>query len=400
MTDTAPSAVPALDLDPFTPENLADPFSHHAGLRDAGPLIWLPALGCYAMARYGEVQAALMDWETFISGRGVGLTDFARETPWRPPSLLLEMDPPTHNRTRGIMKKIVTLAALREVMPEWREKADALVGSVAGKGPIDAIPDLAEALPLSIFPDMIGIREEGRENLIPYATVAFNAFGPRNALLAEAMEAAKDATEWVNESCKRDNLQPGGWGMQLYEAADRGECSADEAERLVRSFLTAGVDTTVNGIAGMIHAFAEFPQEWQRLRNDPSLAKKTVEEVLRWGGTVQIFFRTTSRPVAIEGYNIPEHSKILLFLASANRDPRRWDDPDRFDIGRQASGHVGFGFGIHQCLGQMVARLEMEAMLGALIPRVAEIRPAAPVVRRLNNTLHAIGSLPVELIAA
>jgi cytochrome P450 len=285
-------------------------------------------------------------------------------------------------------------------MPAWQAKADALVAGLVGQGPFDAVPLLTEAFPLSVFPDLIGLREAGREHLIPYGTAAFNAFGPRNALLAEALDAARVATEWVAESCRRENLRPGGWGAQVYAAADQGECSHDEAERLVRSFLTAGVDTTVNGIGAAVHAFAQFPGEWQRLRADPSLVKRAVEESLRWSGTVQTFFRTISRAVEVAGFGIPEGSKVLLFLAAANRDPRRWSDPDRFDVTRQASGHVGFGFGIHQCLGQMVARMEAEAVLGAMIPRVAEIRATAPAKRRLNNTLHAIGALPVEFVPA
>lgn len=400
MTTIASANLPTLELDPFDPAFLADPFSAHPVLRDAGPVVFLPKIGCFAMARHAEVQAALKDWEAFISGRGVGQTDFLKETPWRPPSLLLEADPPLHDRTRGLMNRVASLGALREVMPRWQAKADALVSQLAGTGSFDAIPALAEAFPLSVFPDLIGLREEGRENLIPYATVAFNAFGPRNALLAETMAAARDATEWVAQSCKRELLRPGGWGVQVYEAADRGECSHDEAERLVRSFLTAGVDTTVNGIATLLHAFAEFPGQWAKLRADPKLVKKAVEESLRWGGTVQTFFRTTSRDVSIGGHIIPEGQKVLLFLAAANRDPRKWEDADRFEITRVASGHVGFGFGIHQCLGQMVARMEAEAVTKALLANVGEIRATGPVRRRLNNTLHAIGELPIELIPA
>lgn len=396
----ARSAPPSLDLDPFDPAVLADPFASHAALRDAGALVFLPRIGCFAMARHDEVQAALKDFATYVSGRGVGLADFSREKPRRPPSLLLETDPPVHDRTRGLMTRVASLASLRMVMPAWQAKADALVTGLAGRGRFDAVPLLAEAFPLSVFPDLIGLREAGREHLIPYGTAAFNAFGPRNALLAEAMAKAQEATAWVAESCQRANLRPGGWGAEVYAAADRGECNHDEAERLVRSFLTAGVDTTVNGIATAIHAFAQFPEEWQRLQADPSLVKRAVEESLRWGGTVQTFFRTTSRDVEVAGFGVPEGAKVLLFLAAANRDPRRWFNPERFDITRQASGHVGFGFGIHQCLGQMVARMEAEAVLGAMIPRVAEIREAGPVRRRLNNTLHAIGTLPVEFVPA
>lgn len=389
---------PQLDFDPFEDAVLADPYAHHGALRDAGAVVWLTQIGCFGMARYAQVQPALKDWQTFVSGRGVGLSDFAREEPWRPPSLLLEADPPLHDRTRGLMNKVANLTSLKAAMPAWQVKADALVERVVAKRRIDAVADLSEAFPLSVFPDLIGLREQGREHLIPYGTTAFNAFGPRNALLERSLAAAAEATAWVMESCKRENLRPGGWGVQVYEAAERGECSPAEAERLVRSFLTAGVDTTVNGIGNMLHAFAQHPVQWVRLRAEPSLAKRAFEESLRWDSTVQTFFRTTARDVEVEGVTIPEGSKVLLFLAAANRDPRRWERAERFDITRSASGHVGFGFGIHQCLGQMVARLEAEAVLNALIPRVAEIRLAGPITRRLNNTLHAVGKLPLELV--
>lgn len=394
-------ALPTLDIDPYAEAVLVDPFAQHDRLRDAGAVFYLPRYACYGMARFAEVRDALLDWETFVSSRGVGLADFAHEEPWRPPSLLLEADPPLHDRTRGLMNKVAALPALRARVPEWRENAAGIVSALLERGGIiDAVPDLAEAFPLSVFPDLIGLRQEGREHLIPYATTVFNAFGPRNALLEQSMAEAATATAWVSESCKRDFLAPGGWGAQVYAAADRSDCTEAEAERLVRSFLSAGVDTTVNGIANLIHAFAEHPEEWCRLRADPSLIRKAIEESLRWGGVAQTFFRTTSREVKIGGETLPEGSKVILFLAAANRDPRRWDNPDCFDITRNASGHVGFGFGIHQCLGQMVARFEAEAVLAALLDQVEEIRPAAAPVRRPNNTLLAFGSLPVELFAA
>ncbi len=393
-------AIPALDFDPFDEAVLADPYAHHAALRDAGQVVWLAPRGCFAMARFAEVSAALKDWETFGSARGVGLSDFAREEPWRPPSLLLEADPPLHDRTRGLMNKVASLVSLKAHAADWRAKAEALVERLVAQRLIDAVADLGEAFPLSVFPDLIGLGDEGRDHLIPYGTTAFNAFGPRNRLLEEAIASAEAATRWVAESCQRENLSPDGWGAQVYAAADRGECSHAEAERLVRSFLTAGVDTTVNGIGNMLLAFARHPAQWHALRADPALAKKAFEESLRWDSTVQTFFRTTARDVAVADGTIPEGSKVLLFLAAANRDPRHWERAEQFDITRSASGHVGFGFGIHQCLGQMVARLEAEAVLAALIPRVAEIRLAGPVERRLNNTLHAVAKLPVELIPA
>lgn len=391
---------PRLAIDPFDEAFLVDPVAHHPMLRETGPVVWLEAIGCYGMARHTEVQAALKDWETFVSGRGVGLSDFAAEAPWRAPSLLLETDPPVHARTRGIMNRIASLASLKAVMPIWRTKAEALADELLARRRFDVVPDLAEAFPLAVFPDLIGLPHEGRENLIPYASAVFNAFGPRNALFAATDAVGAGAAAWVAEACKRDALKPGGWGRQVYEAADRGECSEGEAERLVRSLLSAGVDTTVNGIGNMIHAFTRFPDQWAKLRSAPTLARRAIEESLRWGSTVQTFFRTTSRDVEVAGNVIPEGAKVLLFLAAANRDPRVWADGDRFDITRAASGHVGFGFGIHQCLGQMVARMEAEAVLAALIPRAAEICATGIAVPRLNNTLRAYASIPVEIIPA
>jgi 4-methoxybenzoate monooxygenase (O-demethylating) len=143
-------------------------------------------------------------------------------------------------------------------------------------------------------------------------------------------------------------------------------------------------------------AFTEYPDQWEKLRAKPMLVRNAFEEALRWDSTVQIFFRTTNCDVEMSGTVIPEGSKVLLFLAAANRDPRRRVDPERFDIERKTSGHVGFGFGIHQCLGQMVARLEVELVLEAMLPRIRSLRRTGLPVRRLNNTLHALASLPVE----
>jgi cytochrome P450 len=390
----------ALAIDPFDEDFLADPYAHHDALRDTGPVVWLEPIGAFGMARYDEVQASLRDHETFCSGRGVGLSDFAKEEPWRPASLLLEADPPLHDRTRGLMNKIVSLRALKELRPIWTERADELADRLVAQRSFDAVAELGEAYPMLVFPDTIGVPEEGRDKLLLYASTVFNAFGPRNAVFHRDNARAGDAVAWVARACKRENLAPGGWGRAVYDAADAGDCSESEAERLVRSFLTAGVDTTVNGIAHMILAFASFPDEWQKLRDRPELVKKAFDETLRWDSTVQTFFRTTTRDVTVADVDIPEGSKVLLFLAAANRDPRKWDDPDRFVIDRSASGHVAFGFGIHQCLGQMVARLEAELVLLALLPRVKAIRLAGEPERRLNNTLHAIAHLPVEFEAA
>ena len=390
------AAAPTLDIDPFSEGFLADPYAHHEQLREAGPVVWLGRIGVYGMARHEQVHAALRDHQTFCSGRGVGLADFAREPPWRDPSLLLEADPPEHDRARAIVNRVLS-QGLQALKPAWTEKAEALADELAKRRAFDAVLDLAEVFPLLLFPDAVGVPQDGREQLLPYARAVFNAFGPRNAVFAEGAEEARDAVAWVAAACRRDALTTEGWGAQVYAAAARGECTEAEAGRLIRSFLSAGIDTTVNALGHLFLGFATHPGSWEKVRSDPTLRKSAFEESLRWDSTVQTFFRTTTRPVIVAECDIPEAAKVVLFLGAANRDPRRWAQPEVFDVERAASGHVAFGSGLHQCAGQWIARVEAELVLNALAPRIKTIRLAGPPQRRLNNTLHAISRLPVAI---
>lgn len=390
--------LPTSDADPFGPEVLEDPLPFHADLRDAGPVVHLSRYDVYAMGRYEHVHAALRDWQGFQSGAGVGLSNFRTEPPWRPPSLLLESDPPRHDAPRHVLAGILAPRELRRLRERWSAVADELVDALLAAGDeFDAVPALAEAFPLRVFPDAVGIPDEGRENLLPYGDFLFNAFGPHNDLVAAAAHRAPELGAWVNAQCARDVLAPDGFGARIWAAADRGEITAEQAPLVVRSLLSAGVDTTVQALATVLHAFATHPEQWRRLRAEPQLARVAFDEAIRWGSPVQTFFRTATTDVRVGDTVIPDGKKILMFLASANHDPRRWADPEAFDLSRDPSGHLGFGFGIHQCVGQHVARLEAECLLNALARRVATIEIAGPTRRHHNNTMRAWGSLPMRV---
>jgi hypothetical protein len=219
-------------------------------------------------------------------------------------------------------------------------------------------------------------------------------------LRQSAIERSAPHQAYVAEQCRRENLAPEGFGGCIHARVDSGEITATEAPLLVRSLLSAGLDTTVYGIGAAIYCLARFPAEWARLRRDPALARNAFEEAVRFESPVQTFFRTTTRDVEIGGCRVGEGEKVLMFLGAANRDPRRWLDPDRYDITRKTSGHVGFGAGIHMCVGQLVARLEGEVMLAALARKVAAIEITGPVKRRYNNTLRGLDSLPITLTPA
>jgi cytochrome P450 len=404
MDSPAPAGVPVVDIDPFGTDFLTDPYADHERLREAGPLVWIPKYGVYAVARHESVRALMNDHESFISSAGVGLANFNKEPPFRPKSLILEADPPEHTRARTILARILSPKTVMQIRASFAAEAETLVEGLVARAAagatIDGVKELSEVYPLKVFPDAVGVGPDQRENLLLYGNMIFNAFGPRNELLARAAEKVQPVTEWIMGHCRRENLRPGGFGELIYQAADAGEITLDEAPLLVRSFLSAGVDTTVNGIGNALLCLAQHPAQYAKLRADLALARPAFEEALRYESTVQTFFRTTPRAVEFFGATIPADSKVLAFLAAANRDARQWPEPDRFDIERRPSGHMAFGSGIHGCVGQVVARLEGELILTAIAKRVARIELAGAPQRRLNNTLRALGSLPLRLIPA
>lgn len=392
---------PVSGVDPFSYDVLEDPLPFQSDLREAGPVVYLNKYDVYAMGRYQEVQAALTDWQTFQSAAGVGLSNFRKEKPWRPPSLLLEADPPHHDAPRAVLTKILGPREIRRLGESWAADAEDLLDQLLAKDTeFDAVTDVAAAFPLRVFPDAVGIPQEGRENLLPYGDHVFNAFGPANDLAAKGAPRVAELTASIASLCARDVLTPDGFGAQIWAAADRGDITEAQAPLIVRSLLTAGVDTTVNGLAAVLYDFATNPGQWARLRENPALARTAFDEAVRFESPVQTFFRTTTRDIEVGGTLIPEGHKILMFLGSANRDPRRWENPDEFDLTRDPSGHVGFGFGIHQCVGQHIARLEASVILTALAKRVTTIEISGPTRRHHNNTLRAWESLPVRVRTA
>ncbi|MBY0332338.1 MAG: cytochrome P450 [Acetobacteraceae bacterium] len=392
-------AIPESSIDPFCAAYFEDPYPAQHALREAGPVVRLARHGVLAAARYAEVKAMLDDWQTFSSARGVGIQDFAKERPKRPPSLVLETDPPLHDRTRKVQARVLSPAAIAGLREPFAAAAEALADRLLALREFDAIREIAEAYPLEVFPDAMGMPRENRRHLLPWGNMVFNSFGPENDYLARAVEDAREALPWVFEQSRRENLTATGFGAGIHAAADTGELTAEETPQVVRSVLTAGVDTTVSGIGAAIWCLARFPAQWDRLRAEPRLARAAFEEAIRFETPVQTFFRTTTREAELGGVQIGEGEKVLMFLGAANRDPRRWERPDEYDITRRTVGHVGFGSGIHACVGMALARLEGECILAALAKRVVRIEVAAEPRRRYNNTLRGLASLPVKLVA-
>jgi len=394
------AGVPHSSIDPFSLDFLRDPHPAHEALREAGAIVWLEKYGAYAAARHAEVTLILNDPATFCSSRGVGLADFQREKPWRPPSLVLERDPPEHDRARAVLNRALSATVMRSLRGRFAEAAGELASQLARKGRFDAVADCAEIYPMMVMPDAIGLSRVGREHLLPYAATVFNMFGPDNELRRAAIAQMAPHVEWIASQCKREALSEGGIGAAIHAGADTGEVTRQEAELLVRSLLSAGLDTTVHGLGAALRALARNPDQFAALRADPTKARAAFEEALRLETPVQTFFRTTTREVEIGGATIAEGAKVLMLLGAANRDPRKWPDPNRYDIDRPTAGHVGFGAGVHVCVGQLLARLEGEPLLAALSYAFARIEPDGEPAPLLNNTLRGWTRLPVKVALA
>ena len=402
MTETAGTTPRASEVDPYSDRFLAEPWDDLTVLRDAAAAVWLERYEAWAIARHDDVMATLRDHETYASCKGVGLADLSVGEPWRRPSLLVEADPPEHTRNRRVVAGTMTPKALRSLEAVFDDAAARIVDELVDRRSFDAVSDLAEVFPTEVFPRAFGldVDDETRTRLLAYGSLVFNGNGVANERFQEAMSTAGETIAWVTNVCSRDALRPGGIGAAIHDAAADAGLTEDEGAMLVRSFLSAGVDTTVSGIAFALANLATNSEQWELLRTDGALARNTFEETIRRESPVIGFFRTTTRPTTVGDVPIPADQKVLVLYAGANRDPRRWQDPDRFDVERRVTGHLGYGIGIHACVGMVIARMEGEAVLRALAHRVRTIELTSMPVPRLNNSLRGLESLGLAVEAA
>jgi hypothetical protein len=228
----------------------------------------------------------------------------------------------------------------------------------------------------------------------------FNQLGPNNERVARTLERAGPIMEWYQQVLQREFMLPGGFGEKIYQAEDAGDFDKGTAQFHVRTFFRAGVDTTIAGVGSTLKLLAENPGQFALVKANPTLIKGAFEEALRLESPAQVMFRTTTGDVELGGVRLRADTKVGYHMGAANRDPRQWADPDRFDVTRQTAGvHRAFGVGAHVCIGQMIARLEAESILGAVIRRVNAIEPAGAAHWRPVNTLRTLDVLPLRLVA-
>lgn len=388
---------PSSDIDPFSAEFRADPFIHYRRLREIGPLVWLERYEIWCASHYHVIRDVLSNWEDYSNAGGGGLGNCFTTKPWRPPSLILDVDPPEHTRTRRILMSVFSATAIKRLHADFAQVAEELVTGALAQGAVEAIEELVAPFPLKVFPDAVGMRELDRSTMVKYGGIVFGAFGPQTDWYQQLMKDAPAVGAWIDERCERSVLTPDGLGAKIYAAHDAGAVTYEEAKLLVRSLLSAGVDTTIDSIGLALRCLADFPDQYALLRADPGLARDMFEEATRFDASSQSLFRTTSRDVELAGQRIGRHEKVLLFIGSAGRDPAKWDSPDHFDIRRKISGQMSYGWGIHGCVAQMMARLEGDIFFSALARRVRAIELDGVPELRLVPGLRGLTRLPLGL---
>ncbi|GAB4274361.1 MAG: cytochrome P450 [Pararhodobacter sp.] len=395
---TPASGIPVWDVDPYDEAILRDPCNYYAELRERGEVVYIPRYSVLAVGRYETTHKVFGDHERFLSSRGVGLNDFALGKGWRERSIILEVDPPEHTRTRKVMARALSPRVMKDMADLFRTTAERIVDEILDKGTIEVVADLAEPYPTTVFPKALGMTESNPRYLVDYGAMVFNSIGPDNALRRNSLRNAGEIIPWITAACARERLTDDGMGAMVYADADRGEITHEEAGMLVRSFLSAGVDTTVTGIGNALWCLSQNPGEWEKLKADPTLFRPAFEEVLRYTSPVHTFCRTAGPGAEIAGVPVEEGTKILCVLGAANMDPAKWGDPDVFRIDRKPVGHMGFGAGIHGCVGQNLARAELQALLTVMLERIDRIEPAGEPVWRPNNAIRALDKLPLKVI--
>lgn len=389
--------IPTTDVDPYTDAAILNPYPAYQELRDLGPVSYLAAHDVHCAARYDEVVSVLHRHSQFTSGEGVGLTDTLNRAQ---KGSSFTSDPPYHAHVRGLVSRHLkprSMVAIHAFVQSW---ADRLVDQLVAAGTFEAVHDFAQAFPLAVVPDLLGWPEdEGKERLLDWASAGFNAFGPFNERTRDGLPRLGEMAEFLERMSVPGNLRPGSWGAELVSEAREGKLEEHLLPGLLGDFLAPSMDTSVSALSSMLWLLGSNPGQWAALKADPGLVPAAFNEIIRIESPLRGFTRRVAEDTVLGGTPLDRGSRVLVLFASANRDERVWSDPETFDVTRPGvAQHVGFGHGIHACVGQALSRLEGQSLLEALLRKVEVIEVGQPTWR-LHNTIRGIEHLEVAFHA-
>jgi cytochrome P450 len=378
-------------FDPFGPEVQADPYPAYRRLRDHAPVHHNAERGLWSLSRYDDIRQASRDWRTFSTAAGtdpdyvgkvLGLNGF------------LDVDPPRHDDLRKLVLDFFAPASIAALEPRIAREADRLIDGFAPRGEVDLAREFACILPLVVVSELVGVPGADLRDL---TRLVFRCYEPSPFELTDGVQEASDAlkgyfTDQLDECSRRprpDIL------TRLAQARDQQAATLDELLDTCLLLFIAGYMTTAGLLGAAMHLLVLHPDVRAQLAADPTGWPLAVEEFLRFDPPVQLLARSTTADVTLHDTTIPAGARVLLLYGSANRDDRRFADPDRLDVRRSDNRHMAFGEGVHHCLGATLARLEGRIGLERLLARIPDYELAGPIARVSSPVSHEIVSLPV-----
>jgi cytochrome P450 len=381
-----------MNLDPIPQVWVDDPHDVYRALRDEHPVYHVEERDLWVISRYDDVQMMLRSPERFSSASGVVPSGFAPEAP-----TIITSDPPMHTAIRKAVSRAFTPKRMAAMEPVIRRLARDLVATLPSTGEIDAFSQFSALLPYQVMAELLGLEPETYDVLQRCGDVIVYS----SDVDAEAMDSAsRELSAFLAESCARRREAPGDdlMSVLLSSTPDDDALAEDEVVALCFLLTLAGTETTTSGMGIALMTLDEFAEERVRIVTDRSLLATAVDEMMRWDSPVQGLSRVTTQPIALHGTVIPQGARVHMLFASANRDAAVFDDPDHFDITRTPNPHLGFGFGIHHCLGASLARTELRIGLDEFLTRFPDYRVRRDdVVRLHSDTNRGFAKLPIML---
>ncbi len=412
---TSPVAPGHLVFDPFDPTWSSDPFPLYADLRERAP-IHRNEMGFWVVARHADCLAVLRDRRASSDSLNVAVermpegfrTPLAEDDPVAQAMLdmrpFLFRDPPDHTRLRGLVSKAFTPKVVESLRAGTQRVVDELLDAAWEQDEVDLLEAFAYPLPVRVICDLLGVPLEDQDRFKGWSNALARGLDPDFLLTEEVIAARGEAVlqfaQYFFELLAERKRDPGEDLLSRLVAAEDGGTVLSETEMLSTCILllVAGHETTVNLIAGGTLALLHHPDQLERFRTDPGVTRSGVEEMLRYVSPVQLTGRALTEPCAFGGVEFAAGDFAMLLLASGNHDPEQFDDPESFDVTRQPNNHLGFGFGIHHCLGAPLARMETQVALTSLVRRAPDLALTVDdVAYKSNVVLRGMESLPVAM---
>jgi len=398
----------AVEFDPFSDEYFNDPSEVYRRLRDEAPVYFSERYGFYALSRFADVLAAHREWETFSSAHGIDLSTLTKDPDEiKTYRMIIMMDPPEHDRLRALVSRVFTPRRVESLEPMIREVIRGFLAPFDGATEFDAVADFSALFPIDVISRMLGVPEGDRQAMRERLDLSLHREPGDLEPTPEGAQAVMETGIYLYELAGEKRRNPGDDMISRLTqvTVDRGDgtqTGLDDEE--IAGFATllggAGAETVTKLVGNAVVLFAQNPDQWQKILDDREKIPRAVEEILRILPPSQYQGRYSLADREFEGGTIPAGHPVLLLTGAATRDPRAFENPDDFDIERQPGISIGFGHGVHSCLGAALARMESRVALEELAARWRRIEVDSSGLQRVHmSNVAGYSHVPVRVSA-